>query len=396
MSFLHTALHHPRRLWLRRALFQIHLWAGVLLSLYLIVIALTGAILVFEDELTKATLPSGLHDYRSEQVAPVTTVVEKFRVEFPSAKIEYLTLPTEAIPAFQIHAVDAKKHEFNLAGDPVTGALYQEARNWLNIVHDLHIFLLLGEEHGIQVNGVGAAVLFALAVTGLVLWWPGIKVWTRGLRVSFRHSWRRINYDAHSAIGFWTLAIVAWWAFSGIYFAWYRQVGFVVNMVSPLRNMLPPAPPKSVPLPVGVPHATLAQVVEAAQKAAPAGHLYGLTNATLSEPTLMAMMDLGKPGDFSHRDLVTLDSASGRVLTVWHYGQNKSLGDCVLWAMHPLHFGTLWGLPVKILWCGFGVSLAVLCATGLLMYWNRYLGKRWKALTRSEVHEERSVEATAP
>ena len=46
--------------------------------------------------------------------------------------------------------------------------------------------------------------------------------------------------------------------------------------------------------------------------------------------------------------------------------------------MHPLHFGTLWGLPIKILWFLLGLSLAVLTATGLVMYWNRYLRRKIK------------------
>ncbi|QNI36289.1 PepSY-associated TM helix domain-containing protein [Edaphobacter albus] len=390
MSFVHDAVHHPRKLWLRRTLFQIHLWAGVLLSLYLIVIALTGAILVFEDELTSATLPAAFHPYDSAETAPVTKVVNDFRAKFPDAKIEYLALPTRSVPAFQVRGVDAQKHEFNVMGDPVTGILEPASRNWLNVVHDLHIYLLLGEEHGVQVNGIGAAILLLLAATGLALWWPGIRIWTRGLGVSFRHSWRRINYDAHSAIGFWTLALVTWWAFSGVYFAWYRQVGAAVNMVTPLKNMIPPALPEIASQPTGVPRATLVQLIEIAGKVSPAGHLAGLTNATLDGPTVMALMDRGKPGDFSHRDVITLDAASGRVLTIWHYGQNQSLGDWILWAMHPLHFGTLWGRPIKVLWCLFGVSLAVLSATGVLMYWNRYLSKRWHALTpsASERHED--------
>jgi uncharacterized iron-regulated membrane protein len=60
--------------------------------------------------------------------------------------------------------------------------------------------------------------------------------------------------------------------------------------------------------------------------------------------------------------------------------------------MHPLHFGTLWGLPIKILWCLFGISLAVLSATGVLMYWNRYLGKRWQALRRPTMQQSDKVE----
>jgi uncharacterized iron-regulated membrane protein len=41
--------------------------------------------------------------------------------------------------------------------------------------------------------------------------------------------------------------------------------------------------------------------------------------------------------------------------------------------MHPLHFGTLWGLGPKILWAFLGMSLPTLTVTGLLMYWNRKL-----------------------
>ena len=41
--------------------------------------------------------------------------------------------------------------------------------------------------------------------------------------------------------------------------------------------------------------------------------------------------------------------------------------------MYPLHFGTLWGMGVKILWSLMGLGVAVLSVTGLLMYWNRKL-----------------------
>ncbi len=53
-------VHYPRKLFLRRALFQIHLWAGIFLTLYVVLISITGALLVFEDEFTATTLPAGL------------------------------------------------------------------------------------------------------------------------------------------------------------------------------------------------------------------------------------------------------------------------------------------------------------------------------------------------
>ena len=59
-SFVSNVIHNPRRLFLRRALFQIHLWSGIFLTIYVVIIAVTGAILVFEDEFTAITLPSTL------------------------------------------------------------------------------------------------------------------------------------------------------------------------------------------------------------------------------------------------------------------------------------------------------------------------------------------------
>jgi uncharacterized iron-regulated membrane protein len=45
-------VRQPKTLWLRRALFQIHLWAGLCLGLYVVVVSLSGSALVFRDELT--------------------------------------------------------------------------------------------------------------------------------------------------------------------------------------------------------------------------------------------------------------------------------------------------------------------------------------------------------
>lgn len=370
MPFLHDLVHRPRNLFLRKALFQVHLWAGIAFSLYMVVIALTGAILVFEDELTATTLPAGLTPYDPARTMAIPEVMRKFNEACPGCTATFLTVPSPAVPAFQIRATESNHPEFALIGDPITGNWHPYPRTWVNWIHDLHLYLLLGSAHGAQVNGVGAAVLLVLALTGLFLWWQGIRNWARALGISLRSNWRRINFDAHHAIGIWTLAIVIWWAISGVYFGWYLQFEEAVNAVFPLRGMLAP------PLPTITPssnRASLAAILAAAQHASPRGRLFGLSDPSLTGSTIFVQMDLRALGDFAHRDIVTIATSDARVLTVWHYGRNQSLGDWIMWSMHPLHFGTIWGLPFKILWFLLGISLAVLTVTGLLMYWNRYL-----------------------
>jgi uncharacterized iron-regulated membrane protein len=155
-----------------------------------------------------------------------------------------------------------------------------------------------------------------------------------------------------------------------------------VNAISPLNGMVAPHLPPSAYTASTDARASLEAILAAAQQASPSGHLYSLSDPTLTGATVTAYMDLRAPGDFSHRDLVTIDTVHARVLSVWHYGSNHSLGDWVIWAMHPIHFGTLWGMPVKIVWFLLGISLAVLSVSGVVMYWNRYLRHRLAQLAR--------------
>ncbi len=374
MSFLGTLVHRPRKLWLRRALFHVHLWAGVLLSLYVVLIALTGSLLVFRAELTRAELPKTLNHYDPARTAAIDAVVQRFHAEYPEAQLTNLNLPSPMFPAYLLAATDARLQAFSVVADPRTATLTLQAKGWIDWVYDLHVYLLLPHAYGMQVNGAGAMILLVLCISGLVIWWRGAKTWTRGLGISVRHNWRRINFDAHSAIGFWTFALVFWWAFSGVYFGWYREVTAAVSVVSPLRGMISPKAGRS-----GAPgqaHVSLETMLGAIRNASLRGSLYSFSDPDLQGSTLYALVDQRAPGDFSHRDIITFSTSDARVLTVWHYGQNETAGDWVIWAMHPMHFGTLWGLGVKILWALAGVTLALLSITGVLMYWNRYLRHR--------------------
>ena len=378
MALLEDAVYHPRKLWVRKAIFQVHLWTGVLLTLYLVIIALTGSVLVFERELTGFALPAGVTQHLPATPVPIANVVANVERSYSGAQIDALTVPTRSIPAYQLTLREPDHHTLRVVADAATGRLVPAPRTWVQWVHDLHVYLLLNPRYGAQVNAVGATVLMLLTITGLLLWWGGLRNWTRGLRVNLRANWRRINYDLHSAIGFWTLLLSLWWALSGMYFGWYTAMTRAIDVVLPVRNMRPPVALAASASAARVP---LASILQTAQAASPHATLYSLSNADLRGPTVYASMDWGEPGNFLHRDIVCIGTADGRVLSVWHYAEKHSVGDWILWLMHPLHFGTEWGLLVKVVWCVAGLALAVLAATGLVMYWNRWLRHRFRSAT---------------
>jgi uncharacterized iron-regulated membrane protein len=88
-------------------------------------------------------------------------------------------------------------------------------------------------------------------------------------------------------------------------------------------------------------------------------------------------MNRGNNVGYEYADTLYFDPYDGRLLKIWRYGVNQSLGDWFIWLQIPLHFGTYWGLWVKILWAALGLAIPLLTVTGALMYWNRALRRKW-------------------
>ena len=51
MNLWQRWLRQPQRVWLRRAMFQVHLWTGIAIGLYVVMLSLTGSVLVYRIEL---------------------------------------------------------------------------------------------------------------------------------------------------------------------------------------------------------------------------------------------------------------------------------------------------------------------------------------------------------
>jgi uncharacterized iron-regulated membrane protein len=138
--------------WFRRALFQLHLWTGLAIGLYVLAICVSGSLMVFRRELGRAFCAG-------------------------------------CEPAF------------------VT---------WLASFHGD----LLGGRVGLMWNGIGAAAVTAMCMTGAVLWWPGRRGnWWRSVTVQRGTAGRRFLRELHNVLGFWAFLLIVLWALTGIYFA---------------------------------------------------------------------------------------------------------------------------------------------------------------------------------
>jgi len=370
---LNDLLYHPRRLWLRRVFFQIHLWLGLFIALYVVVIAVSGSVLVFQAEIRQALLPHA--EFDATRIAPVSVVAAAARTHFSEQRLTYIAFPQQPSPWWTLYLENAQGKTHLVYADAATGQPLPLTRTlFVDWVEDLHIYLLAGRT-GFIVNCVMGISLLLVALTGAVLWWPGIRHCMRSLQVRVRHGWKRANYDLHQAVGIWTLLIVCWWGFTAVYFLCPAQVTALVSLFSQPVGMKPPTAQMETS---GTGSVSLDALVALSQRVSP-GYLSGVSLPDKTGGNVTVLIDRRHPGDFSHRDILVFSGHTGKLLSNWHYGEKYTLADWILWLVHPLHFGTLWGLPVKILWACCGIGLASLSVSGVLMYWNRFLSRKVRA-----------------
>ena len=75
-----------------------------------------------------------------------------------------------------------------------------------------------------------------LALTGAVIWWPGIDTWRRSLSFRWKANPKGFNWTLHSALGFWTFAFFFMWAITGIYLSIPTTFNAVVDFLEPLKE----------------------------------------------------------------------------------------------------------------------------------------------------------------
>lgn len=222
MTFWQRWLRQPQSVFLRKALFQVHLWTGLALGLYIVMLSLTGSALVFRRELDAYfTTPRPPFD-EAARVMSKEEISEKALRVYPGYTITYVSeRPTRRSNAILVsleRGDDKKERLFNPYTGEELGDSFPPASRAILWVVSLHDELLMPQE-GRFWNGVGSILTTLLCVTGLIIWWPGIRNWRRGMGVKWKAAWPRLNFDLHSATGFWFFSIVFIWAVSGIYLA---------------------------------------------------------------------------------------------------------------------------------------------------------------------------------
>jgi uncharacterized iron-regulated membrane protein len=377
-----TFLTRPQNVFLRKALFQVHLWTGIAVGLYIVLVCVTGSALTFRIYMQRAAFPH-LFATTPGEPADAATLLERVRDAFPSDRVSGIDAPTDVRPTALAYVVRGEQF-LTILVDPTTGRVLGALpeQSWVRTIQDLH-YDLLGGRTGRTVNGAGAALLFLMCASGLVIWWPGMATWRRAFTVDFHRSWKRINWELHSAVGIWTAVLVAMWAVTGIYFAWPSQFRHAVNAVSPLTVA---TTPQSDPTGVGGPRPSWRELIARAQQRVPDQYIQRVVPPSNDKGAFQVVFSPVRlaPAGREQVTPVYLDQYTGAVLKE-SPGAARSAGDIVMDWVAPLHVGSFGGMTIRIAWLILGLIPPLLFVTGFIMWWSRVVRPRWLTARRSAV-----------
>jgi|SRR5688572_17422966 len=212
-------IRQPQLLRWRQFVVQLHLWIGLMLGIYLVVLSVSGSLSVLRPDVHRWFVPrtvavegtkltgDALQDAvrRTYPLDEVTNVFERRRADAPVM----VTLQRDGETVERLFDPYAAR-DLGLTYPPIT-----EAIEW---VVDLHDNLLAGTT-GRTVNGVGALLFLALAITGAIAWWPGVNRLGHSLVPGKPAKSARFARRLHNTLGIWMLALILIWAVTAVYFS---------------------------------------------------------------------------------------------------------------------------------------------------------------------------------
>ncbi|VVD66832.1 Sulfite reductase [NADPH] flavoprotein alpha-component [Pandoraea pneumonica] len=392
-----------KRLW-----FQLHWFFGITAGLVLAVVGLTGALLSYDDELTRA-FSSGVMTVpvRDSGRLPLPELVARVHEAVPDRRILLMTevrTPEDAV-GVRLSTGDGPRGETYFV-DPYTGEMLgrSKADVVFRFIMDIHRFLTV-EGIGKQITGAATLLLFLLALSGLYLRWPRrLGNWRAWFHIDFKKKGRPFLWNLHAVIGTVVLVPYLLSATTGLYWSydWWRGMLFsIAGVQQPVRNK--PAPAPKMAKGEGGQKRGGAEGGERKKPALPnladtdVSVAWDAFKAEVPNYTKVYLRPAQKPGGplqmtwlddtvpheraFSRLDV---DAATGKVSNVERYGQ-KTLGGQLMTSIYALHRGSFFGPVGIVVMMLSSLMMPVFFVTGWMLYLDRRKKKRALAASRPAV-----------
>lgn len=348
-----------RSLW-----WTVHHWLGLKVSLLMSVILLTGSFAVLAYEIDWLIFPAMRVQPLDRPYASWGAWAAGVRAAEPKSEIVSLAAPLEPWYAARGMVVRGEGETVYVEINPWTGRA-QGVTPWVNahrVLRELHRHLMLPLSIGVPLVGVFGIILLASLVTGLIAYkkfWRGLlrlPRWRRGRIGELRH----FTGALHRFVGLWSLWFVLLMGATG---TWY--------LAESLGAEAPALPSPQAQTAAWDPQgSSLDQAVAVALRTHPGLNIRNIQFPFEGDPGLVVE---GQAQAILVRDranAIYIDPEGLKVLMATR-GEQLGAHQRISEAADPLHFGTWGGFTTKLGWFAFGLLLASLSITGMMIYATR-------------------------
>jgi len=398
----------PRRSWAFRPLLRrLHKWASLVVGVLLLVIVVSGVVVLFAPDLDQVTKPEL---YRATPTAhPVSFETALAAVNRVHPDFEATTVVRNR-GIYDVWDKDFLRHA---AVDPGTGHVLGTRNPTGGVIGfflNLHECMLSCEgytayvplmaEHtgipwgfdgeqltvaGLLLSLAGLVLLF-MALSGLVLWWPGVKRFARGFVLRRGRGRYKRDYDLHKLAGFAALPFLLMWAITGTNFE-LRAVGDVWYGLLP--GSAPAEAPPFASRAGDKPDIGSARAERAALAAFPDGRVTSVTFPDAKDPKayydvwLSHGVDPSRTGEWPGTVELAVDRKDPQ-RTAIIYGDNTTLPQKIWenWT-YTTHYGQYVGWIPRSIWLLFGLVPLLLTVTGISMMLVKRRMRRARKLQRA-------------
>ncbi|MDY7546206.1 sulfite reductase flavoprotein subunit alpha [Glaciimonas sp. CA11.2] len=398
----------------KKILFQVHWFIGIIAGTLLMLVGLSGAILSFREELLDLLNP-GVMTLSSNKITPLTPdqLILRIQSAQPSHPVAQVTVFADPHMAARVNFAPepgAKRGELRYV-NPVTGALLPalQGDEFFSFVERLHRWFLLPRDIGKVVAGSVALCLLFLALSGLYLRWPRRPLaWRNWTNINFSMTGRAFLWNLHSVVGTWALVMYLVFSLTGLYWAfdWFKDGANWLANDTPSAKQMPSKQADGMQKTGAgrgdkssgrrqkpddatassndsASHLDLTLTWQAfLEETAKTG---GYSNARLrlpeqpGKPIQIFYLDANPPHERA-RNQMLIQPQTGKVSKIERY-VDKSAGGRLIGSVYPLHMGSYFGLTGRIIMTLAGLGLPLFGITGWMLYLDR---RRKKRMVRTE------------
>ncbi|HXJ01640.1 MAG TPA: PepSY-associated TM helix domain-containing protein [Micropepsaceae bacterium] len=360
----------------------LHLWAGIVLCLPMILIGLSGSALLVQREILWLSAPAVATGERQSFVR----IVAAAEAAEPGFRANWLELPqSQRAPAgVQFIVATRPTRTVEVVVDPVSlkvlGSSELVRRGpIMAFLTWIHEFLMMPDRIGLPAVGWTAVAMTFMGLSGIILWWPRKGRWLAAFLVKRGATGLRFHLDLHHAAGIWGLLFFLVLSISGIYLAFPQTVS------SAMQTAFANSQSDATPLPLGFPKAwpiTPDEGISLAQAAMPGTRAAGVFLPRSADAPMIVQLETTGFSPSVPPITVAFDprnAGSVHIDDPRHY----PLPDRILNLLYALHFsvgvGPFWTFLVFLT----GLMPLLLAITGLTIWWTKRSRRRAAASLRS-------------